>query len=120
MANGDIHKLGTLYEPWYGTEASAPSTGNLLYIGNSSSIEIKDTDSADAYKLQWVEVNDGSDKLLICDRNLLTTTWNSLNTFGFCGTKGSGKTIMNYSCLPVGQVPLFRRKSRRAMSGKNI
>ena len=105
MANGDIHKLGTLYvanakkarptKPWYSTNGSASSTGNLLDYGNgSNAIEIKDTDSNDAYKLQWVEVNDGSDKILICDRNLLCDiTWDRLNTLGFCKAKGSGKTI---------------------------
>lgn len=105
MANGTIHKLGTLYvanakkarptKPWYGTNGSAASTGNLLDYGNgSNAIEIKDTDSNDAYKLQWVEINDGSDKILICDRNLLCNiTWDRLNTLGFCKAKGSGKTI---------------------------
>ena len=105
MANGTIHKLGTLYvanakkarptKPWYSTNGSAPSTGNLLDYGNgSSTIEIKDTDSNDAYKLQWVEVNDGSDKILICDRNLLCNiTWDRLNALGFCGSKGNGKKI---------------------------
>ena len=106
MANGTIHKLGTLYvagtkrvrptKPWYDTNGSASSTGNLLNYGNSSSdaIEIKSTDSSDAYKLQWVEINDGSDKLLICDRNLLyDITWDRLNALGFCGAKGKGKTI---------------------------
>lgn len=106
MANGTIHKLGTLYvagtkrvrptKPWYDTNGSASSTGNLLNYGKSLSdaIEIKSTDSSDAYKLQWVEVNDGSDKLLICDRNLLCNiTWDRLNDLGFCGAKGKGKTI---------------------------
>lgn len=105
MANGTIHKLGTLYvanakkarptKPWYGTNGSAPSTGDLLDYGNgSNAIEIKDTDSNDAYKLQWVEVNDGSDKILICDRNLLMDIqWDRLNALGFCGAKGSGKKI---------------------------
>lgn len=105
MANGDIHKLGTLYvanakkarltKPWYSTNGSASSTGNLLDYGNgSNAIEIKDTDSNDAYKLQWVEVNDGSDKILICDRNLLCNiTWDRLNALGFCGSKGNGKKI---------------------------
>lgn len=105
MANGTIHKLGTLYvanakkarptKPWYRTNGSAPSTGDLLDYGNgSNAIEIKDTDSNDAYKLQWVEVNDGSDKILICDRSLLCDIqWNRLNELGFCGTKGNGKKI---------------------------
>jgi hypothetical protein len=105
VANGTIHKLGTLYvanakkarptKPWQDTNGSAPDTGNLLDYGNgSNAIEIKDTDSNDAYKLQWVEVNDGSDKILICDRNLLMDIqWNRLNALGFCGAKGSGKKI---------------------------
>ena len=105
MANGTIHKLGTLYvanakkarptKPWYSANGSAPDTGNLLDYGNgSNAIEIKDTDSNDAYKLQWVEVNDGSDKILICDRNLLMDIqWDRLNTLGFCGSKGNGKKI---------------------------
>lgn len=105
MANGTIHKLGTLYvanakkarptKPWQDTNGSAPDTGNLLDYGNgSNAIEIKDTDSNDAYKLQWVEVNDGSDKILICDRNLLMDIqWDRLNALGFCGAKGSGKKI---------------------------
>ena len=82
-------------KPWYGTNGSAPSTGDLLDYGNgSNAIEIKDTDSNDAYKLQWVEVNDGSDKILICDRNLLMDIqWDRLNALGFCGAKGSGKKI---------------------------
>ena len=106
MANGDIHKLGTLYvgyvkkarptKPWYSTNGSAPSTGDLLDYGNNLSnvIEIRNTDSEDAYKLQWVEVNDGSDKLLICDRNLLMNiTWDRLKAAGLCGTKGEGDVI---------------------------
>lgn len=105
MANGTIHKLGTLYvanakkarptKPWYSTNGSAPSTGDLLDYGNGSdAIKIKDTDSNDTYKLQWVEVNDGSDKILICDRNLLMDIqWDRLNTLGFCGSKGNGKKI---------------------------
>ena len=103
MANGTIHKLGTLYvanakkarptKPWYRTNGSAPSTGDLLDYGNgSNAIEIKDTDSNDAYKLQWVEVNDGSDKILICDRNLLMDIqWDRLNALGFCGAKRERK-----------------------------
>lgn len=105
MANGTIHKLGTLYvenvkqvrptKPWYGTNGSAPSTGNLLDYGNGlSNFVIGNTDFGDVYKLQWVEVNDGGDKILICDRNLLyNITWDRLNALGFCGAKGSGKKI---------------------------
>ena len=105
MANGTIHKLGTLYvggtkiprptKPWYGTNGGASSSGNLYDYDNSGkTVEIKDTDAAEANQLQWVEVNDGDDKLLICDRNLMCfISWERLNVLGFCGAKGSGKTI---------------------------
>lgn len=106
MANGTIHKLGTLYyggtkqkrptKPWYSTNGSASETGDLLYISGdtTNSIEIKNSDTSDDYKLQWVEVNDGSEKILICDRNIMSgVTWNRLNTLGFASKKGSGKNI---------------------------
>lgn len=108
MANGTIHKLGTLYvngtkealptKPW--RTGSAPtgqsSAGNICDYGASSSktVEIKDTDSDSAYQLQWVEVNDGEDQILICDRNILVNiSRDRLNALGFCKAKGSGKTI---------------------------
>lgn len=108
MATGDIVKLGTLYcrgskqpyptKPW--RIDSAPdgqsSVGNIYNNNGSTStaITIGNTDSSDAYKLRWVEVNDGSDKLLICDRNLVVNiSWDRLNALGYCGKKGSGKTI---------------------------
>lgn len=101
MANGDIIKLGTFYlngakqarpsYPW--ASASKPSgTSGYGNIPNYSSgnIEIKDTDSNDAYKIQWVEVNDGGKKLLIADRNLLVkASWDTLNAQRLI----SGKTI---------------------------
>lgn len=106
MANGDIHKLGTLYvanqkkarptKPWCSTNGSASSTGNLFDYGNSTSnaVEIRDTDPTASYQLQWIEVNVDGEKLLICDRNILCNiTWNRLNALGFCSAKGSGKTI---------------------------
>lgn len=107
MANGTIHKLGTPYvggakkplptRPWQtgSTPTGQSSAGNLCDYGNgSSAVEIKNTDADDAYKLQWVEVNDGSDRLLICDRNILVNIqWDRLNALGFCGAKGSGKII---------------------------
>lgn len=91
MANGKIHKLGTLYvkgnkiprptRPWENGEDpdGAPGTGNITsYPGGS--IEIRDTDSDDAYKIQWVEVNYNGDKLLVCDRNILSNiSWNELD-----------------------------------------
>lgn len=107
MATGDIVKLGTLYcggskqpyptKPWDITGATGASENGNIYNNNNSTstaITIGNTDSSDAYKLRWVEVNDGSDKLLICDRNLVVNiTWARLNALGYCGKKGSGKTI---------------------------
>lgn len=107
MATGDIVKLGTLYcggskqpyptKPWDITGATGASGNGNIYNNNgstSTAITIGNTDSSDAYKLRWVEVNDGSDKLLICDRNLVVNiTWDRLNALGYCGKKGSGKTI---------------------------
>ena len=104
MANGDIHKIGTLYventkrpfptRPW--RQSTTPdgefsSAGNILsYKYMTGSIEIRNTNSDDAYKLRWVEVNDGNKKLLISDRCLLVNvTWNQLNEQGLV----SGKEI---------------------------
>lgn len=108
MATGDIVKLGTLYcggskqpyptKPWRIDSApSGQSSVGNIYNNNgrtSTAITIGNTDSSDAYKLRWVEVNDGSDKLLICDRNLVVNiSWDRLNALGYCGKKGGGKTI---------------------------
>lgn len=103
MANGDIHKLGTLYvndikrrlptKPWRtdSTPTGATSAGNILnYDSANGNIEIRNTDSDDAYKLNWVEVNDGDKKLLISDRCLLAKVdWDELNAQGLV----SGKEI---------------------------
>ena len=100
MANGTIHKLGTLYVsgskikrpkyPWVNGSSSngAPSAGDIFEYSGSGNIEIRNTDNDDAYKLQWIEVNDKGKKLLICDRNIMTTvSWDSLNTQGFVNGK---------------------------------
>ena len=104
MANGDIHKIGTLYvnntkrpfptKPWRTDNAPTgvgTTVGNVLnYDSVNGNIEIRNTDSDDAYKLRWVEVNDGDKKLLISDRCLLTrVTWDELNAQGLV----SGKEI---------------------------
>lgn len=92
MANGQIHKLGTLYmgstkvsrptRPWL--NSSEPYTGagvgNILNYSAGSSLEIRNTEANDAYKMQWVEVNDGGKKYLVCDRVMLVSiNWNDLN-----------------------------------------
>ncbi|WP_199222365.1 MULTISPECIES: hypothetical protein [unclassified Geobacillus] len=102
MANGDLIKLGTFYlngvkqprptKPWRtdSTPPSAPSVGDIPVFSAGQSIEIRDTDPNDAYKIQWREVNDGSKKLLISDRVLLVNvSWDDLNAQGLI----FGKTI---------------------------
>ena len=102
MADGDVIKLGTFYlngtkqarptYPWQNgsTPSSAPGAGNIPTY-SSGNIEIKDTDSNDAYKINWIEVNDGGGKLLIADRNLLVSvSWDTLNSQGLI----SGKNII--------------------------
>lgn len=102
MANGDLIKLGTFYlngvkrsrptKPWRTdtTPSGAPSAGDIPQYSAGQSIEIKDTDASDLYKINWIEVNDGDKKLLIADRNLLVAvSWDDLNAQGLI----TGKTI---------------------------
>ncbi|MED1802266.1 hypothetical protein [Brevibacillus porteri] len=101
MATGDLIKLGTLYlggtkrerptRPWdiYVTPSGAPGRGNIPMYSNQS-IEIRDTDSDDAYKIQWREVNDNGKRLLISDRVILWgIAWDVLNSL----VLASGKNI---------------------------
>lgn len=103
MANGDLIKLGTFYlagtkkalpiKPW-SPSSTAPGTtgfGDIHKFNSGETIEIRNTDSDDAYKIQWREVNDGNKKLLISDRVLLAgVSWNDLNAQGLV----SGKSIV--------------------------
>jgi hypothetical protein len=91
MANGDLIKLGTFYlsgtkkkrplkpwDPYYNPHFNG--TGDTTVFSSGQTIEIRDTDSDDAYKIRWVEVERNNKKLLIADRNLLTqVSWNDLN-----------------------------------------
>ena len=87
MGNGNLHKLGTLFVG--GTKVARPTNpwrpddgGNIQRFDSlgSGTIEIRDTDSADANKMQWIEVNKGSQKYLICDRVMLVyISWDQLN-----------------------------------------
>lgn len=88
MANGDLHLLGTFYKagvkqlvptnPW--RSGSTPGGGNIPVFSAGQSLEIRDTDPDSAYQLRWREVNIGSKKLLIADRNILEqVSWNDLN-----------------------------------------
>jgi hypothetical protein len=101
MATGSVIKLGSLYvknviqarptNPW--NPNSEPITGkgvgNIPLYANGN-IEIRDTPSEDANKIQWIEVNDGNTKLLICDRNILSkVSWSVLNTQNLV----TGKTV---------------------------
>lgn len=82
MANGDLVKLGTFYKA--GTRQLNPTNpvynGNIPAYSAGQTIEIRDTDESDAYKIRWREVNIGSKKLLVADRNILNSvTWNELD-----------------------------------------
>lgn len=102
MANGDLIKLGTFYlggikqprptRPWR-NDMPAPGAslnGDIPGFTSGQTIEIRNTDNNDTYKINWREVNDGNKKLLISDRVLLVSVpWNALNAQGLI----SGKTI---------------------------
>lgn len=92
LANGDLIKLGTFYlagskqarptYPWQNgyTPSGAPGAGNIPTFSAGQTIEIRDTDASDAYKIQWREVNIDGKKLLVADRNLLVSvSWDDLN-----------------------------------------
>lgn len=95
MATGDLIKLGTLYigdvkvkrptNPIFGGYG-----GNIPNNQYGELMEIRNTDSDDAYKMQWREVNDGGKKYLVCDRVYVSVisvvTLNALSLI-------SGKTI---------------------------
>ncbi|EMI10356.1 Ig-like domain-containing protein [Anoxybacillus gonensis] len=90
MANGDVIKLGTLYmggtriprptNPW--RNDSEPYTGagvgNIQNYSVGATLEIRNTETN--YEMQWIEVNDGGKKYLICDRVMLVNiSWDDLN-----------------------------------------
>lgn len=88
LANGDLHLLGTFYKagtkqllptnPW--RSGSTPGSGNIPVFSAGQTLEIRDTDANNAYKLRWREVNIGGKKLLISDRNILEqVSWDDLN-----------------------------------------
>ena len=82
MATGDLHLLGTLYTA--GVKRVLPtnpvSGGNVTAFSARQTIEIRNTDTENAYKLRWREVNVGVKKLLIADRNILhSVSWDDLN-----------------------------------------
>src|SRR5690606_7944375 len=92
LATGDLVKLGTLYmgstkiprptRPWRnsGEPYSGSGTGNIQNYSAGAILEIRDTSSNDADKMQWVEVNDGGKKYLVSDRVMLVNiSWNDLN-----------------------------------------
>lgn len=102
LATGDIKKLGGFYlnnvlqtrptYPWRNgsTPSGGPAAGNIPTYTAGHNIEIKDTPSADANKIQWVEVNDNGKKYYVADRNLLVSvSWDDLNSQNLI----TGKTI---------------------------
>jgi|CZCA01.1.fsa_nt_gi hypothetical protein len=92
LANGDLIKLGTLYmgsskiarptKPWgnYSELYPGADDGNIQTYSTGATLEIRDTDPNDDYKMQWIEVNDGGKKYLVCDRVMIANiSWNDLN-----------------------------------------
>lgn len=82
MATGDLIKLGTLYLG--GTKRNRPtnpiSGGNSHAFSAGQAIEIRNTESADADKMQWREVSDGGKKYLVGDRvPIHSVSWDDLN-----------------------------------------
>jgi len=80
--SGDIVKLGTVYM----NNAKVLNPSNPIIGGNvttyaGGNIEIRDTDTDDAYKIRWVYVKDGGKNLLIADRNLImNVSWDTLDS----------------------------------------
>lgn len=88
MANGTIHKLGTLAVngAQYAMPTNPVSGGNCVSY-NGTAIGIEDTVSGK--ELQWIELNkpDGT-QLLVCDRCLVVEiSWNNINAAGFVAGK---------------------------------
>lgn len=110
LATGDLRKLGGFYlagtlrprptRPWR-NDTAAPGTsanGNILSFSAGQTIEIRDTPSADASKLQWIEVIDGGKTYLVADRVLLVNvSWDDLNAQGLIS--GKETTIDNQKYL---------------------
>lgn len=102
MANGDLVKLGTLYmgstkiprptKPWRNDSQpySGAGNGNIQSYSVGQALEVRDTASNDADRMQWIEVNDGGKKYLVADRVWLSgVSWNDLEAQGLI----SGKNI---------------------------
>lgn len=100
MATGDLIKLGTLYvggvrqpnpvRPWPLNEIpeGAVGAGDIPNYTNSSTVEIRNSDSLDPYKIKWREVNDAGKKLLISDRNILSSiSYSQLLSLGLVNGK---------------------------------
>ncbi|MBA2878065.1 hypothetical protein HNR63_001119 [Anoxybacillus kamchatkensis] len=100
MANGDVIKLGTLYmgstriprptNPWRNdTEPyTGAGVGNIQNYSAGATLEIRNTETN--YEMQWIEVNDGGKKYLVCDRVMLVNiSWDDLNAQGLI----FGKTV---------------------------
>ncbi len=82
MATGDLIKLGTLYLG--GAKRSRPTnpsgSGDVHTFSAGQTIEIRNTETNDADKIQWREVNDSGKKYFISDRVLIrSVSWDDLN-----------------------------------------
>ena len=81
MANGDIHFLGSLYiDGTLQRRPSDPKIGGDIPGTSNGVVEIRDSYNNADYQIRWREVNVGNQKLLVCDRNILDTTWTHLNS----------------------------------------
>ena len=100
LATGDVLKFGTLYiastkqarptRPWdtMSTPEGSTMKGNIPLFIEGQTIEIRDSDTDDAYKIQWVEIVEGGKRYYVADRNILANVlWDELNTHGFINGK---------------------------------
>ena len=89
--NGTILKRPT--KPWRPDVEpySGCGVGDIPQMsGSMANYTLGSTPAADANKLQWHKIKDGSKTLLICDRNILVSvSWNDLNEQGYI----TGKTV---------------------------
>ena len=71
------------YEPYPGA-----GVGNIQNYSAGATLEIRNTETN--YEMQWIEVNDGGKKYLVCDRVMLVNiSWDDLNAQGLI----FGKTV---------------------------
>lgn len=73
--------------------ASISGTGNLTAYNSGTTYAFGNSDSTASNNLKWIKM---SDKLLVCDRNLLCSiSWNQINSLGW--VNGTNVTIDGYT-----------------------